>query len=60
MQITDFATGRPLRANERMGFRAAAADPVYARAVEEVTSRRRSPLRLFDPRLIRLMVGSWR
>ena len=52
------ASGRPLRANERMGIRAAAADPVYARAVEEVTSRRRSPLRLFEPRLTRMMVSS--
>ena len=59
-QITDFASGRRLRANERMGIRAAAADPVYARAVEEVTSRRRSPLRLFGPRLTRMMVNSGR
>jgi flavin-dependent dehydrogenase len=55
-QVADFASGRPLRANERMGMRAAAADPVYARAVEEVTSRRYSPLHLFRPRLIAMMM----
>src|SRR5829696_7154504 len=33
-QVTDFASGRPLRPNERMGMRAAAANPEYARAVE--------------------------
>jgi menaquinone-9 beta-reductase len=57
-QVADFASGRPLRLNERIGMRAAAANPAYARAVEEVTSRRRSPLSLFRPRLIRMMVGS--
>ena len=36
-QVADFASGRRLRANERMGMRAAAANPAYARAVEEVT-----------------------
>ena len=62
LQVTDFASGRRLRANERIGMRAAAANPAYARAVEEVTSRRRSPLRLFGPRLTRMMVpvsGRW-
>lgn len=55
-QVADFASGRPLRANERMGMRAAAADPGYARVVEEVTSRRYSPLHLFRPRLIAMMM----
>jgi flavin-dependent dehydrogenase len=49
--IADFSTGRAFRANERMTFRAAAADPVVARAVDEVATRRRSPLRMLDPRL---------
>jgi 2-polyprenyl-6-methoxyphenol hydroxylase-like FAD-dependent oxidoreductase len=57
-QVADFATGRPLRVNERMGMRAAAANPDYARAVEEVSSRRRSPLQMFGPRLTRMMVRS--
>ena len=58
LQVSDFASGRRLRANERLGMRAAAANPAYARAVEEVTSRRRSPLYLFEPRLTRMMVSS--
>ena len=57
-QVADLASGRALRANERLGMRAAAANPAYARAVEEVSSRRRSPLHLFGPRLTRTMVAS--
>ena len=49
--IADFASGRRLLAVERLTFRAAAVDPVVAAAVEEVTTRRRSPLRMLDPRL---------
>ena len=56
--IADIATGRKLRALERMTFRAAAVDPVVARAVEEVVTRRRSPLRMFDPRLTARIVRS--
>lgn len=51
LQIVDYATGRPLRLNERMTFRAAANDPVVAAAIEETVTRRRSILRLLDPRL---------
>jgi 2-polyprenyl-6-methoxyphenol hydroxylase-like FAD-dependent oxidoreductase len=50
LQIADFSTGRPLRANERIVFRAAARDPVVAAAIEEVVSRRCSTLRMLDPR----------
>jgi menaquinone-9 beta-reductase len=50
--IADLSSGRKLRANERRLFRAAASDPVTARAVEEVVTRRRSSLRLLDPRLV--------
>jgi menaquinone-9 beta-reductase len=50
-QITDFASGRKLRENERIAFRAAAVDPAFARTIEEVVSRRRSPLLMLDPRL---------
>jgi hypothetical protein len=35
-----------------MIFRAATTDPVVARAVEAVATRRRSSLRIFDPRLM--------
>src|SRR5206468_5006107 len=47
--IADMATGRKLRLNERMMFRAASRDDVVARAVEAVASRRRSSLSLLDP-----------
>jgi 2-polyprenyl-6-methoxyphenol hydroxylase-like FAD-dependent oxidoreductase len=51
MQIADYSTGRPMRLNERVLFRAAATDPVVGAAAEEFASRRSSPLRLLDPRL---------
>jgi 2-polyprenyl-6-methoxyphenol hydroxylase-like FAD-dependent oxidoreductase len=49
--IADLSSGRKLRASERNVFRAAAKDPVVARAVEEVISRRRSSMRMADPAL---------
>jgi menaquinone-9 beta-reductase len=49
--ISDFSSGRKLRALERLAFSAAAVDPAVAEAVEEVATRRRSPLRMLDPRL---------
>jgi flavin-dependent dehydrogenase len=49
--IADFSSGRRLRAVERLTFRAAAVNPVVAEAVDEVATRRRSPLRMLDPRL---------
>jgi menaquinone-9 beta-reductase len=51
VQIADYSTGRPMRLNERIAFRAAANDPVVASAVEELATRRSSILRLLDPRL---------
>jgi menaquinone-9 beta-reductase len=51
LQIADFATGRPMRFNERLAFAAAARDPVVAAAIEEIATRRRSVLRGLDPRL---------
>jgi menaquinone-9 beta-reductase len=50
LQIADFSTGRSLRPNERLVFRAAARDPVVAARVEEVVSRREPVWRMFDPR----------
>ncbi|HLM86419.1 MAG TPA: NAD(P)/FAD-dependent oxidoreductase [Solirubrobacteraceae bacterium] len=50
--ICDLAGGRRLSAFERRLYRAAARDRVVLRAVEEVGSRRRSPGRLFDPRVL--------
>jgi len=52
LQVTDFATGRMLRADERIAFRAAAENRVLAGAIEDVVSRRRSPLRMLDVRLL--------
>jgi flavin-dependent dehydrogenase len=51
-QITDFAAARRLRPNERIALHAGAADPAFARVIEEVASRRRSSLRMLDPRLV--------
>jgi flavin-dependent dehydrogenase len=51
MQITDYATGRPMRWNERRVMSAAARDPVVGAAVEEFVTRRSMGLRLLDPRL---------
>ena len=52
VQIADYASGRPLRRNERVLYRAGARDPVVNRVFEAVGSRRVSPLRALDPRLI--------
>jgi flavin-dependent dehydrogenase len=51
LQIADYSTGRPMRLNERIAFRAAAKDPVIGAAFEEFVTRRSSGLRLLDPRL---------
>jgi len=51
LQIADFSTARPIRPFERLFFRKAAVDPVVARAIGEVLTRERLPLRLFDPRI---------
>ena len=47
--IADLSTGRPLRANEKIAFRAAARDEWVARQIEPVVTRRQSPLRLLGP-----------
>jgi flavin-dependent dehydrogenase len=47
--IADLSTGRLLRANERIAFRAAARDEWVARQIEPFMTRRASPLRLLDP-----------
>jgi flavin-dependent dehydrogenase len=49
--ISEYASGRKTTPLERATFRAAAADPVVARALEGVISRRRSPFSALDPRL---------
>jgi 2-polyprenyl-6-methoxyphenol hydroxylase-like FAD-dependent oxidoreductase len=47
--IADLSTGRPLRTNEHIAFRAASRDERLARRIEVVVSRRGSPLRLLSP-----------
>jgi 2-polyprenyl-6-methoxyphenol hydroxylase-like FAD-dependent oxidoreductase len=47
--IADLSTGRPLRANERIAFRAAARDDWVARKIEPMMTRRASPLSLLGP-----------
>lgn len=47
--IADLSTGRPLRANERIAFRAAARDEWVARKIEPMMTRRASPLSLLGP-----------
>jgi flavin-dependent dehydrogenase len=51
LQIADYSTGRAMRLNERVAFRAAAKDPVVGAALEEFATRRGTVLRLLDPRL---------
>jgi menaquinone-9 beta-reductase len=52
LTITDMASGRLLNAGERRLYRAAARDRVVRRAFEQVGSRRRSPARVLDPRVL--------
>ena len=49
--IADYSSGRMMQRWERAFFRAGADNPTVARAIDEVASRRRSPLRMLDPRL---------
>jgi 2-polyprenyl-6-methoxyphenol hydroxylase-like FAD-dependent oxidoreductase len=49
--IAEASSGRPLRANERIAFRAAARDDLVGRALEELATRRVSPIRLMEPRI---------
>ena len=52
LQIADYSSGRPMRLNERILFRAATADPVVGAAAEAFATRRASPLQLMlDPRV---------
>lgn len=49
--IAEYASGRRTRAVERAFFRAAAKDPLLARALTDVVSRREQPTRLAEPRV---------
>jgi hypothetical protein len=48
----DVASGRPVNPLERRLYRAAARDRVVRRAFEQIGSRRRSPARILDPRVL--------
>lgn len=50
--ISDVASGRPFTPFERRLYRGAARDAVVRRAFAQVGSRRSSPARLFDPRVL--------
>ena len=52
LMIADIASGRPINPIERRLYSTAARDPVVLRAFEEVGSRRRSPVRMLDPRVL--------
>jgi menaquinone-9 beta-reductase len=52
LMISDIASGRPINPIERRLYRAAARDRAVRSAFEEVGSRRRSPARMLDPRLL--------
>jgi flavin-dependent dehydrogenase len=54
--ISDIASGRPINPIERRMYRAAARDRVVWRAFEQVGSRRRSPARMLDPRVLARIV----
>jgi menaquinone-9 beta-reductase len=57
LQIASFATGRRTRPLERHVFRRATTDPAVAHAFGAVLGRVRSPLALWDPRIVaRLLV----
>jgi 2-polyprenyl-6-methoxyphenol hydroxylase-like FAD-dependent oxidoreductase len=50
--ISDIASGRRINPIERRLYRAAARDRVVRRAFEQIGSRRGSPARLLDPRVL--------
>jgi menaquinone-9 beta-reductase len=52
LMISDLASGRPINPFERRLYRAAARDIGVRRAFEQVGSRRRSPARVLDPRVL--------
>jgi 2-polyprenyl-6-methoxyphenol hydroxylase-like FAD-dependent oxidoreductase len=52
LSISDISSGRPVNAFERRMYRAAARDQVVCAAFEEIGTRRRSPARIFAPRVL--------
>jgi 2-polyprenyl-6-methoxyphenol hydroxylase-like FAD-dependent oxidoreductase len=60
MMISDIASGRPANPIERRLYRAAARDELVRHAFEQVGSRRRSPVRMLDPRVLTRVARHWR
>jgi menaquinone-9 beta-reductase len=52
LMICDIASGRPINPIERRLYSVDARDPVVLHAFEDVGSRRRSPGRMLDPRVL--------
>jgi len=52
LMISDIASGRPINPFERRLYRAAARDRVVRCTFEQIGSRRHSPARLLDPRVL--------
>jgi len=52
LMICDIASGRATKPIERRLYRAAARDRVLRRGFQQVGSRRRSPVRMLDPRVL--------
>jgi flavin-dependent dehydrogenase len=52
LMIADIASGRPINPLERRLYTLAARDPIVLHAFEQVGSRRRSPARMLDPRVL--------
>jgi 2-polyprenyl-6-methoxyphenol hydroxylase-like FAD-dependent oxidoreductase len=52
LMIADIASGRPINPIERRLYSVAARDRVVLHAFEQVGSRRRSPARMLDPRVL--------
>jgi 2-polyprenyl-6-methoxyphenol hydroxylase-like FAD-dependent oxidoreductase len=52
LMISDIASGRPTNPIERRLYQAAARDRLVRHAFEQVGSRRRSPMRMLDPRVL--------
>jgi flavin-dependent dehydrogenase len=55
LMICDIASGRAINPIERRLYSAAARDRIVRRAFEQVGSRRRSPARMLDPRVLARM-----
>ena len=50
LQISDFSSGRPANAPERLYYRAGARNPEVFRAIESVAARESTPLSMLTPR----------